>query len=218
MDTLKRLAQIKKIFIDEGHEHLVPKASTVKRVSQGLEGTHRGLYYIWPEKNFYLGLAKSLGAQISFKRMDTHVLKLNVDLRGLYCGKGDNRQIKKEPYKQFPAGWREGVSKYVLEGSPTIPIHFEKTPSGRVKPVNLNFKCKFKFDPMNLPVLLWNLNHLKPHQIKILETEIIKTIWPFCNNETYLVRKRKNNVSKKQKEVPKMVRKKEKTRTWWPIF
>ena len=101
MDTLKRLAQIKKIFIDEGHEHLVPKASTVKRVSQGLEGTHRGLYYIWPEKNFYLGLAKSLGAQISFKRMDTHVLKLNVDLRGLYCGKGDNRQIKKEPYKQL---------------------------------------------------------------------------------------------------------------------
>jgi hypothetical protein len=217
MDTKDRLSQIKKIFIEEGHDYLVPKTSTVKEVAEGLEGTHRGLYYIWPEKNFYLGLAKSPDAQISFKRMDTHVLKLNVDLRGLYCGKGDNRQIKKEPYKQFPEGWREGVSKYLLEGSPIIPIHFKKTPSGKVKPINLDFKCRLKFDPMNLPVLLWNLNHLEPHQIKTLETKIIKTIWPFCNNETYKIRKKKN-VSKKQKEVPKMVRKKKEGRTWWPVF
>ena len=99
----------------------------------------------------------------------------------------------------------------------TIPIHFKKTPSGRVKPTNLDFKCRLKFDPMDLPVLLWNLNHLEPHQIKTLESKIIKTIWPFCNNETYKIRKKKN-VSKKQKEVPKMVRKKKEGRTWWPVF
>lgn len=180
---------VNNIIFEVTGDRVIEYWSTVEDVVEKRAGMHRGLYYIYPEKNFYFGLAKSKDACIATKRMDTHILKLTVDLARLYGGKYKNTVEKKEPYKQFPAGWKEGVCKYIIEGVDEIPNHYEKTATG-VKPGVVDFPVKFKVDPLKLPVVLWNLDAYTPAQIDAIEDKVIDAIEPYCNTETYKKRKK----------------------------
>ena len=184
IDT-KRKGCIQQIFDEAGVVYQEPEMARVHQVVTGQTGKFRGIYYIWPEQNFYVGLAKSPKASIADKRMDTHVLKLMVNMKSLYGGKHQNTDIKKEPYKQFPEGWRYGVSRYLLKDSPIIPLHWQSRTDGRVEPCNLDFVCEHHQDPMQLPVALWNLNDCTPDEIEAVETGMKTTLWPVCNTETH---------------------------------
>lgn len=190
---------IKEVFERQGVAWVEPYETTVEEVLSKKTGMHRGLYYIYPEVNFYFGLAKSEETLIATKRMDTHILKLTVDLATLYGAKGKDTSPKVEPYKQFPEGWKEAVRKFIIEDRGPIPSHWKpaKHPTKKkwCEPGVLDYPVEFKVDPYKLPVLIWNLNHLSPKQIKNLESEIITTIWPYANDETYKRRKalQKNN-------------------------
>ena len=191
-------AKIKQIFEQAGVVYREPEMARVETVVTGQTGRFRGIYYIWPEQNFYVGLAKSPGASIADKRMDTHVLKLTVNLKGLYGGKGKNTKIKKEPYKQFPDGWRWAVSEYLLKHKTPIPTHWQKREDGLVEPVNLDYQCEHLQDPMQLPVALWNLNANTPEQIDEIERGMKEALWPRCNTETH---KRRLREAKTQEQI-----------------
>ena len=90
-------AKIKQIFEQAGVVYREPEMARVETVVTGQTGRFRGIYYIWPEQNFYVGLAKSPGASIADKRMDTHVLKLTVNLKGLYGGKSEIPKSRRNP-------------------------------------------------------------------------------------------------------------------------
>jgi len=172
-----------------------PEWSTVEDVYTKKTGMFRGLYYIDPARNFYFGLAKSETACIATARMNTHVLKLTVDLAGLYGSVNE----KCEPFKQFPAGWNYAMRKhYINESSQAIPSHWaraEVIPAGRggkngnkwVRPGCLHYPVTYRegIDVMQLPVVLWNLNQFTPQQIKQIETAVIQAILPEANDETY---------------------------------
>tara|TARA_B110000008_G_scaffold237111_1_gene242687 strand:+ start:700 stop:1323 length:624 start_codon:yes stop_codon:yes gene_type:complete len=174
-----------------------PYYTTEGCLNKGDVGNHRGVYYIYPEKNFYFGLAKSNkpGGTVYHRHL-THRAKLDVDLSKLY---GPPNQ-KKEPKWQFPMNWKEGVCRYIIEGTSTIPNHFiniysdekhtnKKIKSG-VKPGVLDYKVLHKVEIDKLPVIVWNLDNFEEKVINDIETKVITTIWPYCNIETYRKRKK----------------------------
>ena len=177
MDTLlERLTAIKSIFNQHDIEWVEPFETTLGAINnKEVDTKFRGLYYFY-ENNFYVGIASR--GKIK-DRHDTHRPKFDVDLKSLWRSSW-----------AFSEAWQEGVRKYIIEDTGDIP--FKKRPKGT--DVNgyypeVNFPVKHKVDVEKIKVLIWNLDHLKPWQIKMLETFIIYTIWPYCNDETYDRRK-----------------------------
>lgn len=194
----ENLSRIKQVFEQLDINWVEPYETTVQDVLEKRAGMHRGLYWIYPEENFYFGLAKSKNTLIATKRMDTHILKLTVDLATLYGAKSKDTSPKVEPYKQFPEGWKAAVRKYIIEDAGPIPSHWRsvKHPTRKrwVEPGVLEYPVEFKVDPYSLTVLIWDLNHLSPNQIKSIEEGVIHSIWPYANSETHSKRI-KDNVS-----------------------
>lgn len=177
------LDKIKQVFEQLGHEWVEPYETTEGAINRQEVGNHRGLYYIYPEVNFYFGKAAT---NTVINRHQTHRPKLDVNLGELY-----STPIEKvEPKWMFPEGWKEGVCKYIIEGVDSIPSHYVKIGKKRVAPGVLDFPVQHKVDVDTLPVLVWNLDHLSAEQISHIEEAIIPVIWPYCNNETYRKRKK----------------------------
>jgi hypothetical protein len=184
-----KIQLIKEVFTNLQLEWVEPYLTTEGAINRGEAGNHRGLYYIYPEVNFYFGKAAT---NTVINRHQTHRPKLDVDLAALYSTPVE----KAEPKWQFPEGWKEGVCKFIIEDVDTIPSHWVKVGKKRVAPGVLNFPVKHKVDVDNLTVLVWNLDHLTPEQISSIEKAVIPKIWPYCNNETYKKRlKERKNAS-----------------------
>ena len=179
------LDRIKQVFANQGIEWIEPYLTTEGAINRKEAGNHRGLYYIYPEENFYFGKAAS---NTVHNRHKTHRPKLDVDLAALYSTPVE----KKEPKWIFPEGWKEAVRKYIIEDTGPIPDHYNKTDKGTVVPGVLAHPVKHKVDVDTLPVLVWDLEHLTPAAISSIEDEIIVTIWPYANDETYKKRKRES--------------------------
>jgi hypothetical protein len=179
------LNKIKLVFEQLGHTWVEPYQTTEGAINRQEVGNHRGLYYIYPEVNFYFGKAAT---NTVINRHQTHRPKLDVDLACLYSTPVEKAEAK----WQFPEGWKEGVCKYLIEGVDTIPPHFVKIGKKRVAPGVLDFPVKHIVDIDTLPVVVWNLDHLTHEQISSIEEAVIPAVWPYCNSETY--RKRKKNV------------------------
>ena len=174
---------IKSVFVAQGHTWVEPYMTTEGAINRAETGNHRGLYYIYPQENFYFGKAAT---NTVINRHMTHRPKLDVDLAALY-----STPIEKvEPKWQFPEGFKEGVCKYLLEGVTSIPNHWVRIDKKRVAPGVLDFPVKHKVDIDTLPVLVWNLDHLTAEEISSIEKRVIPTIWPYCNSETHRRRKK----------------------------
>ena len=177
------LELIKQVFARQGIDWVEPYATTEGAINRKETGNHRGLYYIYPEANFYFGKAAK---DTIHERHNTHRPKLDVDLSTLYGPPTE----KKQPAWIFPQGWKEAVRKYIIEDTGPIPEHAVRTDRKTVVPGVLNHPVTHKVDVDSLPVLLWNLEHLTAAQISAIEEEIIPTIWPYANAETYRERKK----------------------------
>ena len=183
----ENLTKIREVFEQLGHEWVEPYRTTEGAINRGEVGDHRGLYYIYPEVNFYFGKAAT---NTVINRHQTHRPKLDVDLAALYSTPVE----KVEPKWMFPEGWKEGVCKFIIEGVDKIPSHYVKIGKKLVAPGVLDFPVKHKVDVDTLTVLVWNLDHLTAKQISEIEEAIIPTVWPYCNNETYRKRKKEKDV------------------------
>jgi hypothetical protein len=178
---------IKQSFATVGVNWIEPYKTTEGAINRSEVGNHRGLYYIYPEVNFYFGKAAT---NTVINRHQTHRPKLDVDLAVLYGPAVE----KVEPRWQFPEGFKEGVCKFLLEGVDTIPSHYVKIGKKLVAPGVLNFPVTHRVDIDTLPVLVWNLDHLTAEQISSIEKLVIPAIWPYCNSESY--RRRKKGIIK----------------------
>jgi hypothetical protein len=174
------LDNIKAVFEAHGVDWVEPYATTEGAINRKEAGVHRGLYWIYPEVNFYFGKAAS-NTHTVHDRHKTHRPKLDVDLRTLYS----TPKEKKQATWSFPKGWKEAVRKFIIEDQGEIPDHYVKTDRGTVLPGVLDYPVKHKVDIDTLPVLVWNLEHLTPKQISAIEDDIIVSIWPHANDETY---------------------------------
>lgn len=179
------LGLIRQVFEAQGIDWVEPYLTTEGAINRKEAGNHRGLYYIYPEKNFYFGKAAT---NTVHNRHKTHRPKLDVDLATLYS----TPKEKKEPKWIFPEGWKEAVRKYIIEDTGPIPSHYQKTGNGTVVPGVLDYPVTYKVDVDSLPVLLWNLDHLTAEQISAIEEAVIPTIWPYANDETYRKRLKEN--------------------------
>lgn len=54
----------------------------------------------------------------------------------------------------------------------------------------LEFKVVHKVEIDSLPVMVWNLDNFKEKEIEEIETKVKNSIWPYCNFETYVKRKK----------------------------
>jgi len=169
---------IRQAFLAENQAWVEPYMTTEGAINRRESGMHRGLYWIYPEKNFYFGKAATNTVHLRHK---THRPKLDVDLAQLYS----TPKEKKEPKWIFPEGWKEAVIKYIVEDVDHIPSHYQRTSRGTVVPGVLNFPVRHRVDIDTLPVLLWNLDHLTAEEISRIEDRVIPTLWPYANDETY---------------------------------
>lgn len=174
----QNLSLIRSVFERCSIPWVEPYATTEGLINRGQTGMHRGLYWIYPEVNFYFGKAAT---NTVHNRHKTHRPKLDVDLAGLYS----TPKEKKEPKWIFPEGWKEAVRLYIIEDNGPIPSHYVRTERGTVVPGVLDYPVRHKVDVDNLPVLVWNLEHLSAAQISILEDQVITEIWSYANDETY---------------------------------
>jgi len=172
------LALIRSAFEAEGVVWAEPHTTTEGAINRREAGDHRGLYYIYPEVNFYFGKAAT---NTVHNRHKTHRPKLDVDLAALYS----TPKEKKEPKWIFPNGWKEAVRQFIIEDTGPIPDHYVKTDRGTVVPGVLDFPVRHLVDIDTLPVLVWDLEHCSPEQISCIEDRVIHLIWPYANDETY---------------------------------
>jgi hypothetical protein len=183
MLTQHQTATIRKVFEDLGIAWVEPYATTEGAINRGEVGDHRGLYFIYPEVNFYFGKAAT---NTVINRHHTHRPKLDVDLATLYSTPVE----KVEPKWQFPEGWKAGVCKYIVEGVTEIPSHWQRIGRKKVAPGVLDFPVRHRVDVDKLTVMVWNLDHLSGTDIGRIEKRVIPALWPYCNTETHLKRKR----------------------------
>jgi hypothetical protein len=184
----QNLSKIKTIFSELDIDWVEPHWTTEGAIRRKETGNHAGLYWIMPENNFYFGKATKNNTII--ERHKTHWAKLTVDLASLYSTPVE----KAQPKWIFPAGWKEGVRKFLIEDPGHIPDHAVKIKKeGKRewhKPGVLHFPVTHTVDIETLPVLLWNLSHLSAEEIGLIEDRVIYRIWPYCNDETYQRRKK----------------------------
>jgi hypothetical protein len=183
MLTTHQTTAIKNIFDSLGIAWVDPYVTTEGAINRGEVGDHRGLYFIYPEKNFYFGKAET---NTVIKRHHTHRPKLDVDLATLYSTPVE----KVEPKWQFPEGWKAGVCKYIIEGVTEIPSHWVRVDRRRVAPGVLDFPVQHRVDVDTLTVVVWNLDHLSSKNIGRIEKQVIPALWPYCNTETHRKRRR----------------------------
>ena len=181
----QNLNLIRSAFEAEGLAWVEPYATTEGAINRKEAGIHRGLYYIYPEVNFYFGKAAT---NTVHNRHKTHRPKLDVDLAALYSTPVE----KKEPKWIFPNGWKEAVRQFIIEDTGPIPDHYVKTDRGTVVPGVLDYPVQHLVDIDTLPVLVWNLEHCTPKQISLVEDRVIQSIWPYANDETYRKRLKEN--------------------------
>jgi len=179
----QNIQAIREVFEQLNFDWVEPYQTTEGAINRQEVGNHRGLYYIYPEENFYFGKAAT---NTVINRHQTHRPKLDVDLGELYSTPVE----KVEPKWMFPEGWKEGVCKYIIEGVDSIPSHYVKVGKKRVVPGVLDFPVTHQVDVDTLEVLVWNLDHLTAEQISSIEKAVIPAIWPYCNNETYRKRRK----------------------------
>jgi hypothetical protein len=172
------LEQFKAVFQQQGIDWVEPYATTEGAINRKEAGMHRGLYWIYPEVNMYVGKAATNSVH---NRHKTHRAKLDVDLAGLYS----TPKEKKEPKWVFPQGWKAAVRKFIIEDTGEIPSHYTKTDRGTVVPGVLDFPVTHKVDIDSLPVLVWNLDHLTAKQISAIEDALIESVEPYANTETH---------------------------------
>lgn len=182
----ENLQLIRSVFARQGIAWVEPYETTEGAINRKEAGMHRGLYYIYPEVNFYFGKAAT---NTVHNRHKTHRPKLDVDLAALYSTPIE----KKEPKWIFPEGWKEAVRKYIIEDTGPIPDHYVKLGKKWVGPGVLDHPVTHLVDIDTLPVLVWNLEHLTAAEISSIEDEIIITIWPYANDETYKRRLKENS-------------------------
>lgn len=182
---MEYIKEIRNIFTDLGVEWVDPYETTEGAINRKEVGNHRGLYYIYPEVNFYFGKAAT---NTVINRHKTHRPKLDVDLATLY----GNPVEKNEPKWTFPAGWKQGVCKFIIDGVDFIPSHWVKVGHKKVKPGTLDLEVKHIVDVDKLTVIVWNLDHLTSSEIANIENAVILKLWPYCNDETYRLRKSTN--------------------------
>jgi hypothetical protein len=174
---------IEQVFQNLRIDWVEPYTTTEGAINRKEVGVHRGLYFIYPQENFYFGKAET---NTVVNRHQTHRPKLDVNLAELYSTPVE----KVEPKWQFPEGWKAGVCKYIIEGVDNIPSHYTKVGQRRVRPGVLDFPVKHRVDVDTLPVVVWNLNHLSSKDIGRIEKLVIPSIWPYCNSETHKKRLR----------------------------
>lgn len=179
---MQRLQTIRAVFDSLGIAYVAPYITTVGDIVRKQAGKHIGLYYIYPEKNFYFGKATK-GNNI-IKRHYSHKAKMDVNLRWLYS----KPRIKVQPRSVFPEGWKAGVLKYLVEGVDQIPDHFVRLGPKQVAPGVLDFPVKHIVDTEQITVLLWDLSHLTDAQIGDIEQGVINALLPYCNTETHQMR------------------------------
>ena len=75
------LSEIRRAFEELGVAWVEPYLTTEGAINRREVGNHRGLYYIYPEVNFYFGKAAT---NTVHNRHKTHRPKLDVDLAALY--------------------------------------------------------------------------------------------------------------------------------------
>ena len=183
----ENITAIRGVFEQLGYTWVEPYLTTEGAINRKEVGRHRGLYYIYPEVNFYFGKAAT---NTVINRHKTHRPKLDVDLAALYSTPVE----KKEPKWSFPEGWKEAVRKYIIEDNAgPIPSHFIKTDNNTVVPGILHHPVQHRVDIDTLPVLVWDLDHLTAEQIGQIEKCVIPAIWPYANNETYRLRLKQNS-------------------------
>lgn len=179
------LALIRSVFEQLALEWVEPYQTTEGAINRREAGLHRGLYYIYPQVNFYFGKAAT---NTVHNRHNTHRPKLDVNLAALYS----TPKEKKEPKWIFPEGWKAAVREFIIEDTGPIPSHYVKTGKGTVIPGVLNHVVTHKVDVDSLPVLVWNLDHLTAQQISHIEDQVIPTIWPYANDQTHRRRLKQN--------------------------
>lgn len=178
----QRLQAIRAVFDSLGIAYTEPYSTTVGAIVSKQAGNHRGLYYIYPENNFYFGKATK-GNNI-IKRHYSHKAKMDVNLRWLYSVP----RIKVQPRSIYPEGWKAGVLKYLVEGTDSIPDHYVRIGPKQVAPAVLDFPVKHVVDTAQVQVLLWDLSHLTDVQIGDIEHAVIAALLPYCNTETHQLR------------------------------
>ena len=165
---------IRQVFREQGVDWKPPCWTTEGIINRGQAGKHPGLYWIYPEVNFYFGKAVT---NTIYSRHQTHRAKLDVNLAALYSTLVEKRQ----PKWSFPAGWKQAVRKFIIEDTGPIPDHYQKTDRGTVVPGVINFPVTHRVCVDNLPVAIWDLSMLPGQTISDLEDQIIDTIQPEAN-------------------------------------
>jgi hypothetical protein len=197
-------------FAELGIDYVEPRKTIVNALATKQEGKHRGIYFIYGRDintnelaYFYIGLASKKTASI-VKRFEPHYAKLMADLPKLYrANKKDltNPEPKrKDATYEYPKNWKAGVSQQFLNGveipdyrkklrTDTITLQRGKN-AGKVKKMDLYMPGeldwvppKFSRNPDQLPVLIWNLDHLSQAAIDWLETILIAKYKPIFNND-----------------------------------
>lgn len=179
LDLIKKVFQKYNIEYETIH-------TTVGEIARGEVGNFRGFYWIWPDVNFYFGIAASITANVT-NRFKTHLMKLRVALAEMY---GPLKE-KKQPKKTYPINWIDGVLTFIIEAIEPFPEWYVKTDRGTVLPGQFDFKFKHKVDPDTLPVTVFKVSQdVPPQDIKDAETEIIELMEPYANDETYRKRQK----------------------------
>ncbi|MCX7594189.1 MAG: hypothetical protein N2235_10575 [Fischerella sp.] len=171
---------IQQAFAAAGVEYVQPKMTQVVNLYKGTHGRHRGLYYIYPEMNMYFGKASGPKASIH-ARFQPHYFKLKAAINKFF------QYIPKAAWS-FPAGWREGVRRFLLDPASILP---EPQRRGTVHPDAAAFQPQFKngINVDAIPVAIWDLSHLTDQQISAIEKNVLRgPLNPFCNTETHRLR------------------------------
>ena len=189
MDTLiDRIDAIKGIFEFLDIEWVEPFETTqgaIKR--QEVDTKIQGMYYFY-ENNFYVGIA-STGT--IWDRHKTHRPKFDVDLNGLWKG-----------HWAFSDAWQEGVRKYYLsEDCGPIPFVMRKNKDHKPYPEGFTFPVKHNVDTDDIKVLIWDLSHLRPWEIEMIEDIVIYKLWPYTNDESYKKRQYEEKAKAKEEQM-----------------
>jgi hypothetical protein len=154
--------------------------ATVHRLYLGHAGRHTGIYIVYgPNKTYYIGIATE--SNTIYGRFQPHYAKFTVNLSAMY---GGTDKDKKETRWQFPKNWRKGIKQEFLLNEDNIPNYWiGKQKKEVIKPSNLDWKPVFKegVDIDNISVAVWDLGHLTPKQIDILETALVQDLKPLFN-------------------------------------
>ena len=189
MDTLiDRIDAIKGIFEFLDIEWVEPYETTqgaIKR--QEVDTKIQGMYYFY-ENNFYVGIASTGNI---WDRHKTHRPKFDVDLNALWKG-----------HWAFSDAWQDGVRKYYLAEDPgPIPFKMRKNKDHYPYPEGFNFPVKHNVNTDDIKVLIWDLSHLRPWEIEMIEKIVIYKLWPYTNDESYKKRQYEEKAKAKEEQM-----------------